>query len=675
MLIKRIALRNIRSYNDGEEAAVDIPEGTILFEGDIGSGKSSLLYALEFALFGFSDMRGAHLLSEGKKDGHVEVTFTVGGKDYLLRRNLKRKGADVVQDDCMIEADGRETKLSPSDLKQRVVALLKFNEPTHPKAESLVYRYAVFTPQEQMKEILLQNADHRLQVIRRVLGAQSYQVAAENSEVVAKKVGEMSYGLRKASDDLEETKSDLGAKSRTLADLDARLPLLVAEESKSSATVERLESEWKGLRDKHEQMSKTTGKIPALERQIRGLESQEDEDEEEIEALERRLKEEIGPKLDSFAASEPPQKDSAALESEHEETSEELQQLRQTKAVADSQLKDLRQLVSQGICPVCGQNIPLDFAGKSDHAEEESRVAGEKIARLEAVISSLSDRVRRARKFEEAERDHSRLSKEKVTVDKELSHLTARAEKAQSEIARLKAELNEAVSEGESMKEVSELLAKLDGELRGARAKSKNAGETLAEARARRSEVSTELDKLSKVVEQKEVKRTESRRLGSYQSWLQDFFRPTVEMIEEQTLTQANLRFNQHFQRFFTSLVDDPEMLVRVKEDFSPVFERQGFEQDYEALSGGERTSMALAYRFALNSVVREDISAQTELVILDEPTDGFSKEQVYKMRDLLEELDSRQVILVSHEKELESMADHIFRIEKTNGTSKISKS
>ena len=43
-------------------------------------------------------------------------------------------------------------------------------------------------------------------------------------------------------------------------------------------------------------------------------------------------------------------------------------------------------------------------------------------------------------------------------------------------------------------------------------------------------------------------------------------------------------------------------------------------------------------------------------------------------MRGLLDELDSRQVILVSHEKELESMADHIFRVEKKNGSSVVSR-
>ena len=41
-------------------------------------------------------------------------------------------------------------------------------------------------------------------------------------------------------------------------------------------------------------------------------------------------------------------------------------------------------------------------------------------------------------------------------------------------------------------------------------------------------------------------------------------------------------------------------------------------------------------------------------------------------MRGLLEALGSKQVILVSHERELESMADHIFRVEKRSGTSVI---
>jgi len=62
----------------------------------------------------------------------------------------------------------------------------------------------------------------------------------------------------------------------------------------------------------------------------------------------------------------------------------------------------------------------------------------------------------------------------------------------------------------------------------------------------------------------------------------------------------------------------------------------------------------------------------KSNLLILDEPTDGFSKEQLFKIREILDELKCPQVIMVSHEKELESFADQVLRIEKKGGVSQI---
>src|SRR5437667_1872247 len=150
MLLREVAIKNIRSYNDDVEVVVEFPEGVVLFEGDVGSGKSTILYAVEFALFGTADVRGAHLLSEGKQTGHVKLKFSVDGKDMEVRRGLVRRKKSVAQEKCYIVEDGRRTDMSPSDLKERVIGIMKFNEPSNPRAESLVYRFAVFTPQEQM---------------------------------------------------------------------------------------------------------------------------------------------------------------------------------------------------------------------------------------------------------------------------------------------------------------------------------------------------------------------------------------------------------------------------------------------------------------------------------------------------------------------------------------------
>ena len=100
--------------------------------------------------------------------------------------------------------------------------------------------------------------------------------------------------------------------------------------------------------------------------------------------------------------------------------------------------------------------------------------------------------------------------------------------------------------------------------------------------------------------------------------------------------------------------------------------EQDGYEQEFNYLSGGEKTSIALAYRLSLNNIVQQIIRIKPNLLILDEPTDGFSINQLNKVKEILQELQSEQVIIVSHEKVLESFADQIFKVKKIEGQSVI---
>jgi exonuclease SbcC len=84
-------------------------------------------------------------------------------------------------------------------------------------------------------------------------------------------------------------------------------------------------------------------------------------------------------------------------------------------------------------------------------------------------------------------------------------------------------------------------------------------------------------------------------------------------------------------------------------------------------LSGGERTAVALAYRLALNQVINSLLSRikTRDLIILDEPTDGFSDQQLDKMRDVLGQLNAKQLIIVSHEQKIESFVENVIRFRK----------
>ena len=120
-------------------------------------------------------------------------------------------------------------------------------------------------------------------------------------------------------------------------------------------------------------------------------------------------------------------------------------------------------------------------------------------------------------------------------------------------------------------------------------------------------------------------------------------------------------------------LMESGDLSVRIDENFAPVIEQNGYEISVDSLSGGERTSVAFAYRVALNLMVQRVCTSMREsLLILDEPTDGFSKEQIFRMREVLEDLKCDQVIIVSHEKELEGFVDKIYRVVKEGGVSRI---
>jgi len=672
MLVRRLILKNIRSYNDGEETAVDLPDGVVLFEGDIGSGKSTLLYAIEFALFGFSDLKGSHLLSEGKQAGKVSITFESGGTEYTVLRHLKARGEEVVQEDCYIYANGERAKLSPSDLKERVVSVLGFNEPTHPKAESLVYRYAVFTPQEQMKEILVQNPEDRMHVIRRILGAQSYQVAAENSEIIERTIREIVHDLKRESEYLETREDEMEATVKEVADLEGELPKLKEAEARASRLVKNMETEWTQYLGQKEALNRAEATVPRIKQQISDATDEIREHEQTLRDLEARLREEILPVIRGFEAMPGQESGTRLVRSRLDSERQRLAQLTSARATQEEELARTRDLVARGVCPFCGQRISGDISERSEHSERELAGVDKQLQAATISVTSLTSELERATEYESAEADHARALKDEDRVGAEISAARRKLQKVTEKLALRRAELDEANSRIKEMSGIYDKLAELQKKLDDSREEDKQASLNLSRAQVDLANGRKDLDRLKAEVAKLRAARVRSVHLGKYQWWLSSYFRPTVKQIEGQTLVQAAARFNEHFQRFFASLVEDPDMVVRVREDFTPVFERQGFEQAYEALSGGERTSMALAYRFALNSVVRESIMAQPELVILDEPTDGFSKEQVYKMRGLLEELDSRQVILVSHEKELESMADHIYRVEKRNGTSMI---
>ena len=191
----------------------------------------------------------------------------------------------------------------------------------------------------------------------------------------------------------------------------------------------------------------------------------------------------------------------------------------------------------------------------------------------------------------------------------------------------------------------------------------------------RRSELKileSNLHELEKEVKDKKARHQNMQIFQQTNNWLEQHFIPAVQDIERHVLQSINEEFNQLFQRWFAILMDTGDISVEADSNFTPIITQSGYSLSVNSLSGGEKTSVALAYRLALNTMLKKIAGMDNALLILDEPTDGFGKEQLIRLRQVLDELKSAQIIMVSHERELESFVDKIYRVTKDGNQSRI---
>ena len=206
----------------------------------------------------------------------------------------------------------------------------------------------------------------------------------------------------------------------------------------------------------------------------------------------------------------------------------------------------------------------------------------------------------------------------------------------------------------QKLEEVNSDIANLEGRISKSEENAKRVADEISTGQAHVNDWERQTKEYEESIEKKMEKKAKSDKLNEYLIWVQDYFMPTLEMVEKHVMVNINQEFDSQFQKWFGMLVDDPGKQAKIDEEFTPIIQQDGLDQDVSYLSGGEKTSVALAYRLALNGIVRRvSTGMNSNLLILDEPTDGFSKEQLSKVREILDEIQSPQIILVSHEREL----------------------
>lgn len=165
IFFKTLRYRNLLSTGNVFTEIKLHSHNTTLIVGENGAGKSTILDALSFGLFGkpFRKVNKGQLINSiNNKALMVEVEFTVGNKNYLIQRGAKPNVFNVYQDGILINNDA-----SAGDYQEMIDKhILKINHKTF--SQIVVLGSASFVPFMQM------TAANRREVIEDLLDIQIF---------------------------------------------------------------------------------------------------------------------------------------------------------------------------------------------------------------------------------------------------------------------------------------------------------------------------------------------------------------------------------------------------------------------------------------------------------------------------------------------------------------------
>ncbi len=681
MIIKHIALENIRSYKKEE---VEFPEGSIVLSGDIGSGKTTILLAIEFALFGLQPgQKGSSLLRYGEDGGKVRLKFEVGGRELDVERGLERKGDSVRQSTSKIKIDNREEEMSTAELKNKVLALLNYPKEFARKT-NILYRFTVYTPQEEMKQIIKEKPEARLNTLRHIFGINKYKKVRENTELYTKRIRKKIRSLEGSVHDLADIKKSKEEKEENVRELKKEIGKLETGLKEQEAQREEFEKSVKEVEKKQEEKNNYERERDKIQVRIQGvnenLESKKNEKENLKNQISEAKKADFKPELFEKTV-----KDLEKKEEEIENENKKFMGIMSNIKSLNSKIEEAESLkeriASLKLCPTCLQDVEEGYKknilrSKDDEIEGNKR----KINTLEEkkqesinIIEKKKDEMKNLRE----KRDELNMIKIKLESAKEkeerLENIENEIKQTEKDSELLKTQIKKLSEYISSLKKYDQLVESKKKELEKLKSKEQEIRINVASKRKEKDMTLDRIEEIKREIKKKENILEELKQLGEVEDWLSSSFLDIVSYTERNILLKLREEFSKLFNEWFNILVPE-EFNVSLDEDFTPIIEQKDYELDYDFLSGGERTAVALAYRLSLNHVINSLLSKikTRNLVILDEPTDGFSEQQLDKMRDVLNELDAKQLIIVSHEDKIESFVENIIKFSKNEEVTKV---
>jgi len=680
MKIKKIILDNIRSY---EHQEIIFPEGSTLLSGDIGSGKTSVLLAIEFALFGLQPgQRGSALLRNGKKEGRVKIFLEVDNDEIIIERTLK-KGKTISQDYCSVIINNEKRELSVTELKGKILEILNYPS-EFAKKQNILYTFTVYTPQEEMKQIILEDPETRINTLRHVFGIDKYKRILENVSILTIKLREEKRLKEGMTSNLEQNKFNLVLKENELDVKQQNVLSIEKELLEKTETRKKIQEEKEEVSKKIEERVKLQSEIEKTKIMILNKNESFFNNSKTIEMIKDQIEELQKIKFDENKLK---QLEQFIIMNKNEKEKfgkinlEVSSKINSILLKIEENKKIEKKISSLEICPTCLQNVDAVYKANvlnkihSDDVEsnkqlkeleQQKKDAEAKLNNIESEISAW-----------EKQLTELKILKIKLQDIKEKQGQIQQIEKTNSSLEKdiqiLKQHIDSLTTSVLNLTRFVNILETKQKELDEATKEERLADIKVAELKKEIEVFSRQIEELRLDIEKTEKTKLQLIYITELENWLSKQFTSLISFIEKNVMIKLKTEFSKLFAEWFYMLVSD-NFNVYLSDDFTPIIEQQDYEIDYAYLSGGERTAIALAYRLSLNQVINSLLSKikTKDLVILDEPTDGFSEQQLDKMRDVLQQLNVKQLIIVSHEQKMEGFVENVIKFRKISGITNV---
>ena len=658
MIIKELIMENITSH---ESTKIEFAEGKTLIRGQSGAGKSSIVESIKSALFG---KYLKELITKGKENGKIELTFEIKDqngtiKKYTVIRKFSKggpKGAIIYHN------EKKSIDYSTEELTREITKILDINEKTNAEG---IFDAFVYAEQKQLESLIIKNTkkdiEKRTKIIMEAFEMEGYQFARENSERLIKKI--------------YDTTKIRNAQIKEIPELETNKKEVLEEISKKKINLEELtktrkikKTYYEQKKEDYDKVKEERTKISSISTLITSKENEIKEKKEEIiinnekSAVKKSKIEKTGMTIEQIKKGMENLKSLNQLEEIRNKLIDEINHLERDMDRKGVKVTSYQGIRDKGKCDTCGREIN-DISGYD-----------ELISAANIEKGSIENEINKKNEEKESIQNKIRETTEMKILESDVEEIDEVKEKNKKLNEKIVGLMNEIEQQKNELKKLPD-----ENKLKILENEWKNAEKDFRDKEDRLTVITTQIDDQTIALNKEQVrleklrqKKIEMEYLRDVSEWLDKYFITTLQSIEEIVLHTLKEKFNELFKEWFEILVEDESKTVMVDEEFTPILQQNGFEQIFRRFSGGEEVCIALAYRLALNGLIRKQSTGfRPELFVLDEPTAFNDEIQVSKISNLLSNIENKQVIIISHSDELAN-ADQVINVTKENNVSKI---